>query len=163
MQYCLSLRQSRMTAEITSGSTASFSSFEKILNQKNLMVADKRIFEIARFSWQERQPPFSCATYLALLLMLPYMLAYAISYAVGIIFSYFISTYYVFRQRFSWKPFFQFPLVFAAQLFINLLILWLAVDRFAVRQELAPLIAVIFSIPVTYFMSHAIIKKRHDN
>ena len=106
---------------------------------------------------------FSYAIYIFLLLMLPYMPAYVISYATGIVFSYFINTHFVFRQRFSWKSFFQFPLVYAAQLVINLFVLWLAVDRFDMKQELAPLIAIVISIPVTYLMSRAIIKKRHGH
>ncbi len=127
------------------------------------MIAGKRFFEIARFLLAGiATTVFSYAIYLFLLQMLPYMLAYVISYAAGIVFSYFINTYFVFQQRFSWETFFQFPLVYATQLVINLLILWLAVDRVGVKQELAPLIAIIISIPVTYFMSRAIIKKRYE-
>ena len=128
------------------------------------MIAGKRFFEIARFLLAGMTTTvFSYAIYIFLLLMLPYMLAYVISYAAGIVFSYFINTHFVFRQRFSWKSFFQFPLVYAAQLVINLFVLWLAVDRFGIKPELAPIVAIIVSIPVTYFMSHAIIKKRHDH
>ena len=126
------------------------------------MIVGKRIFEIARFLLAGTATTvFSYAIYLALLILLPYMVAYVISYAAGIIFSYFINTYFVFRQRFSWKSFFQFPLVYAAQLVINLLVLWLAVDKYGIKQEFAPLIAIVVSIPATYFLSRAIIKKNN--
>ena len=128
------------------------------------MIVGKRFFEIARFLLAGTATTvFSYAVYLVLLIVLPYIIAYVISYAAGIVFSYFINTYFVFRQQFSWKSLFQFPLVYIAQLIINLFVLWLAVDRFDMKQELAPLIAIVISIPVTYLMSRAIIKKRHGH
>lgn len=128
------------------------------------MIVGKRFFEIARFLLAGTATTvFSYAVYLVLLIVLPYMIAYVISYAAGIVFSYFINTYFVFRQQFSWKSLFQFPLVYIAQLIINLFVLWLAVDRFDMKRELAPLIAIVISIPVTYLMSRAIIKKRHGH
>lgn len=124
------------------------------------MIASKKTLEIARFLLAGTAiTVFSYAIYLALLIVLPYMFAYIVSYAAGIVFSYFINTYFVFQQRFNWKSFLQFPLVYAAQLVVNLLVLWLTVDRFGVKQEFAPLIAIAISIPITYFMSRAIIKK----
>ncbi len=127
------------------------------------MISRARLFEIARFLFAGTATTvFSYAIYLALLFVLPYMVAYVISFAAGIVFSYFINTYFVFSRRFNWQSFLRFPLVYAAQLAINLGIVWLSVDRFGIRKEWAPLIAVAISIPVTYLMSRAIIKNSGD-
>lgn len=122
------------------------------------MVARHRLFEVARFLVAGLATTvFSYAVYLGLLALLSYMLAYVICYLAGIVFSYFINTYFVFGQRFRWKAFVKFPLVYAAQLAINMVVVWLAVDQFGMRKEFAPLIAIVLSIPVTYLLSRAII------
>ena len=123
------------------------------------MIERARLLEIARFLLAGLATTvFSYGIYLALLLVLPYMLAYAASYIAGIVFSYCINTYFVFSGRFSFRTFLKFPVVYLAQFAINAAVVWLAVDRFGMRKEFAPLIAIVLSIPVTYLMSRAIIK-----
>jgi putative flippase GtrA len=125
------------------------------------MIKRNGIYEILRFLLAGLSTTvFSYAIYLALLLLLPYMLAYVASFAAGIVFSYFMNTYFVFSRRFSWQTFLKFPLVYAVQLAINLGLVWLSVDKFGIRKEWAPLLAVAVSIPVTFLMSRAIIKNQ---
>ncbi|MGH8109062.1 MAG: GtrA family protein [Arenimonas sp.] len=122
------------------------------------MIERGRLFEIARFLVAGlATTAISYALYLVLLFVLPYLPAYMISYVAGIVFSYFINTYFVFSQRFSLQSFLKFPLVYIAQFAINVAVVWLAVDKFEMRKELAPLIAIVLSIPVTYLLSRAII------
>lgn len=127
------------------------------------MIKHGRLLEIARFLLAGLTTTIvSYGLYLALLFVLPYMIAYAVSYAAGIVFSYFINTYFVFAQRFSLQSFLKFPLVYLAQFVINAAVVWFAVDSFGIRKELAPLIAIVLSIPITYLMSRAIIKQSRE-
>lgn len=128
------------------------------------MITSKRIPEVARFLLAGLATTiFSYGIYLALLLVLPYLSAYVISYAAGIVFSYFINAYFVFKQRFNWHTFFRFPLVYVVQLGISLLILRVAIHRFAVPETLAPLIVIVITVPITYLMSRFILKRNsHD-
>lgn len=124
------------------------------------MLERGRLFEIVRFlAAGLTTTVFSYALYLALLLKMSYMPAYVASYIAGIVFSYFINTYFVFSEGFSLRSMLKFPLVYVAQFAINFMVIWLTVEKFEVRKELAPLIAIVLSIPVTYVMSRAIIKK----
>lgn len=124
------------------------------------MITRSRIFEVARFLLAGTLTTIlSYAVYLVLLIALPYMAAYVISFIAGIVFSYFINTYFVFSERFSWQSLIKYPLVYVAQLAINLVIVWASVDTLGIRKELAPLVAILVSIPVTYALSRAVIKK----
>lgn len=99
--------------------------------------------------------------YLIILFFLPYMVAYTLAYFLGIIFSYAINTWWVFRQPWSWFKLFQFPLVYIVQYLIGIGLLYGLVTVLGVSQQLAPLIAILLTLPLTFLMSRWIIN-RHE-
>jgi putative flippase GtrA len=99
----------------------------------------------------------SYVLYLGLLYLVSYRWAYTIAFVTGILASYAVNTHFVFRGRWSWGRAARFPAVYVVQYLAGLALLWLLVERFGMDDRLAPLFVISVSVPLTYFMSKAII------
>ena len=97
--------------------------------------------------------------YLALLLVVPYAVAYSLSYAFGIVLSYALNTWFVFRQPWDWRKLAAFPLVYALQYLVGLATLTLLVEAGLASRELAPLVVIAITVPLTYFASRFVIRR----
>lgn len=97
--------------------------------------------------------------YLVLNLILNYQVSYFISYVATVIFSYVLNAYFVFKIPMSWKTFMQFPLVYVVQYVCSAIGLEILV-RLGVSETIAPLIAIVFLLPLTYFLSRLIMSEK---
>ncbi len=95
--------------------------------------------------------------YLALLPSVGHVAAYTLAYVVGIVASYFLSTGYVFRARRSRRNTLLFPLVYVVQYLAGVAILRLCVEGLGIPAWLGALVCIVCTIPITYFLSRAII------
>lgn len=93
------------------------------------------------------------ATYLALLSIFEYRLAYSIAYVTGILLSYVFNRTFVFHTHRGWRSVLLFPFVYLAQYMVGLAIVWTWVGQLHLAQSLAPLVAILVTIPLTYFLS----------
>ncbi|MEK3675540.1 GtrA family protein [Paenibacillus sp. FSL R10-2771] len=100
------------------------------------------------------------ALYLVLLLFIEYKTSYTISYIIGIFFSYYLSTKFVFKESVSFIKFLKFPIVYLVQYFINLLFVFLFVEKLGVSSQIVPIIVTFISIPITFVLSKFIIVSR---
>jgi putative flippase GtrA len=91
--------------------------------------------------------------YLILLNFYAYTLSYSISYVCGILLAFILSRYFVFKEHQGLKSIIFFPLVYIAQYFFGLLVVWIWVRFLLLPASLAPLAAVILSLPLTYTLS----------
>ncbi|MCD1259516.1 GtrA family protein [Paenibacillus athensensis] len=101
-------------------------------------------------------------TYLIYLLLdhwVNYTMAYAVGYSAGIVFSYFMNTFFVFKSKPSIKKGMQFPLVYGVQFILSEVILYICINRLGLNAKLAPLLVIILTIPVTFLLSKLIIKR----
>jgi len=107
---------------------------------------------------------FSYAVYLLLLSIASYVTAYSISFVVGIVSGYALNTLLVFKQPWSLKKLFQYPLVYLAQYLVGIVLLSILVDYLNINEKLAPLIIVVLLLPLTFVLSKKIIKPgaRHE-
>lgn len=96
--------------------------------------------------------------YLAALQVMPYRFAYTGAYAAGIVLGYAVNTYFVFRANWSWKRMLAYPLVYLMQYGLGLLCLTVLVERHWVGQQLAPLLVVLITLPLTFLASRYLIK-----
>ena len=96
--------------------------------------------------------------YLAALQVAPYRVAYSAAYALGIVLGYAVNTIFVFHARWSWKRMLAYPLVYVLQYGVGLLGLTLLVERNWVSKELAPLVVVVATLPLTFLASRYLIK-----
>lgn len=98
--------------------------------------------------------------YLAALTVLPYRVAYTAAYALAILSSYALNTYFVFRARWDWRRLLAFPLVYLTQYAASLACLSLLVERLSISEKIAPLVVVLVIIPITYFASRYVLKRK---
>lgn len=102
------------------------------------------------------------AVYLALLQLAGYKFAYTIAYVFGIALSFVINRFFVFQTHRGWRSMVFFPFVYLAQYLVSLLILWVWVERLHQPKQLGPIIAVIFTVPLTYALSRLVFKGRRS-
>ena len=98
------------------------------------------------------------AIYLVALQFLPYRIAYSTAYAIGILLAYAVNTSFVFRARWSWKRMLAYPLVYLLQYAIGLACLTFLVEGGWVGKEIAPLVVVVLTLPITFIASRYLIK-----
>jgi putative flippase GtrA len=95
--------------------------------------------------------------YALMLQLLPYLVAYTIVFIVSIFISYLLNSKFVFKQKLEWSKALKYPLVYAVQYLLGIVSLYLLVRLFRVDKLLAPIIIVVFTIPVTYVLSRRIV------
>ncbi|MGF6113685.1 GtrA family protein [Pseudomonas frederiksbergensis] len=117
--------------------------------------------EIARFLLSGGlNTALTYAIYLLVLLFLPYKTSYTISYISGIGIAYALNRFFVFKGHQGIKSVALLPLVYLVQYLCSLLILWVWVEQLGYDQRIAPLIAIIITIPLTFILSKLIFAKK---
>ena len=102
----------------------------------------------------------SYAAYWALLGVVGYRVAFTLAFVLGIVVSYCLNARFVFRQPLRLRAFAKFPLVYGAQYLLGLAIVSLCVEWLGLPAVIAPLLALVVTIPVTYVLSRAVIVSR---
>ncbi|RZO08824.1 GtrA family protein [Pseudomonas moorei] len=97
--------------------------------------------------------------YLILLMFLPYTTSYTISYIAGIVLAYLLNRFFVFKSHQGLKTIALLPLVYVMQYVISMLILWCWVEKLGFNDSLAPIVAIIITIPITYVLSKFVFSK----
>lgn len=93
--------------------------------------------------------------YLILLLVVEYWAAYTISYVCGIVLSYLINRR-VFRANHNWSSALLFPGIYLVQYLVGLAVVHAWVKMLDLPAQLAPLVAVLITLPVTFLLSRAV-------
>jgi putative flippase GtrA len=96
--------------------------------------------------------------YLLFLRILPYAFAYSVSFGAGILISLFLNATWVFRKRVTARTTVQFPLVYVVQYLFGLALLAMFVERLGMRRELAPLLVVACTVPITFLLTRYVFR-----
>jgi putative flippase GtrA len=105
-------------------------------------------------------------TYIAYLLLLnvsPYRLAFTISFVLGVAISYVLNTRFVFRSASTRRSMLQFPLICVAQYLLGLVLVSLGVSWLGMPAWMAPLAALVLTIPFTYFLTRMLLTGRQPS
>lgn len=89
-----------------------------------------------------------------------YRISFVAGYVISIIFSYFLNTYFTYKEKPSLKKFLIFPLTYIPNFIIQYIGMILLVDHFDMNRKLAPIITAIVSTPITFFVMRYVIKKK---
>lgn len=98
--------------------------------------------------------------YLSLLSALGYKIAYSIAYVVGIVLAFMINRLFVFQTHRGWRSVVLFPFVYLAQYLVSLAVLWTWVERLHMSSKLAPMVAILITIPLTFTLSRLVFGRR---
>lgn len=100
------------------------------------------------------------ALYALCLLLMSYKLAYSLAYVCGIVISYYLNSFFVFKEPVTLVKFLKYPVVYIVQYCLGIAVLYVCVDILGVSQWLAPVIVIAVNLPVTFVISKFIIKGR---
>ncbi|NWF29909.1 GtrA family protein [Streptomyces sp. PKU-EA00015] len=94
--------------------------------------------------------------YLVLLTWLPYVAAHVVAFLLSMVGSFFLTSYFTYRTRPTWRKFLLFPLTNATNFVVTTSGVYLLVDVLHFGSRYAPLIAAAAAIPVTFVVSRTI-------
>lgn len=87
-----------------------------------------------------------------------YLLAHVIAVAISVSGSFFLNSYYTYKVKPTWKKFFLFPLTQVVNLVATAIFLVFLVDLLHIDRSLAPVAAVVITIPITFFITSKVLK-----
>lgn len=100
------------------------------------------------------------AIYLVLVnLFFNHINSYIISYIVGIVISYFLNSSFVFKVQPKFSTFLVFPLVYIIQFILGFAGIYFLIDILAINKNIAPLIIIVFTLPIGFLLSRKVFKK----
>lgn len=102
------------------------------------------------------------ALYRLLLLALPYLAAHLIAYAISVVFSFFMSCWFTYRVRPTWRRFVLFPLSVAVNFCFATFGTVTMVELVHVPQEWASLAASLLAIPFTFVTARYVLTGPHN-
>ena len=98
--------------------------------------------------------------YLLFCLVVPIMAAHVLAFLVAMVGSYFLSCYFTFRTKPTWRKFLLFPLSNATNFVVSTAGLYLLVHWLDVDSRIAPLIAAAAAIPFTFVIAQFVLVNR---
>lgn len=91
--------------------------------------------------------------YLFLLNFLSYQESYTVAYVCGIVLAFFLGRFFVFKSHRGVQSIFLFPIIYLVQYLASMLILWVWVEQLYLSYSVAPLVAILVTVPITYMLS----------
>lgn len=88
-----------------------------------------------------------------------YMVAHIIGFVVSFIISFYLNTYFTYRVKPTLKKFLQFPLTQVVNVSTSSILVFLLVEWVHLNSNLAPIIAVFFTVPITFIVTSKILKQ----
>lgn len=98
--------------------------------------------------------------YLILLNIFSYKLSFTISYILGIVLSYALNRYWVFKTTGTIKRIILFPGIYLIQYLFGLLVAFVWVEIVGLGEKTAPLASIALSIPITFFLTRLLFKSK---
>jgi len=90
---------------------------------------------------------------------LSYLPSHLTGFVISFIISYFLNCYFVYKVTPTLKKFIQFPLTQIVNMGVQTLLLYIFVELLHIDKVYAPFPALIFTIPITYFVTTYILTK----
>lgn len=92
--------------------------------------------------------------------VMPYIAAHLVATAFAMVGSFFLNTYWTFRTKPTWRKFAIFPLTNLTNYVVQTVGLFALVEFLSVDERIAPLIAAVVAIPITFLLSRKILLER---
>lgn len=99
-------------------------------------------------------------SYLLLVQVLPYLVAHVLAFAISMTGSFLLNCLVTYRTRPTWRKLLLFPLTVAANFTITTVGVAVLVELLSVDQRVAPLLAAVVAIPLTFVATRAVLVGR---
>jgi putative flippase GtrA len=100
--------------------------------------------------------------YLLLNRVFDYRIAYTLSFVIGIVVSFVLNSVFAFRQPLRWRRLLVYPAVYLLQYIAGLGVVWVFVAVFGQSETWAPLVAVVFTLPLTFLATRYVLSAKTD-
>lgn len=97
--------------------------------------------------------------YILLLNIFSYQESYTMAYVFGVVLAFVLGRFFVFNSHRGVRSFILFPLVYLVQYFVSMVILWVWIERLNYSDSVAPLVAILITVPITYVLSRFVFVK----
>lgn len=91
-------------------------------------------------------------------LSMHYIFAHGIGFAISLVVSFFLNVYFTYKVKPTWKKFLTFPFTQVVNVSVSTLFLLVFVEWLYISSSIAPLIAVFFTVPITYIVTKKILQ-----
>ncbi len=95
--------------------------------------------------------------YLLLLLVATYQVSYTITYIFGIGLAYWLNLKFVFNEKSTKRKIVLYPLVYIVQYAFGMIILHIAINTYSLPKEIAPILVIVLTIPLTFILTKKIL------
>lgn len=87
-----------------------------------------------------------------------YFPAHLTGFAVSMVGSFFLNTFFTYQVKPTLEKFLKFPLTQLVNITTSAALLFLMVGIFQLNSSIAPIVAVLFTIPITFFVTGKVLK-----
>jgi putative flippase GtrA len=98
--------------------------------------------------------------YLVFKLALPYLAAHAVAFVLSMVGSFFLNCYFTFHTRPTLRKFLLFPLSNVTNFVLTSVGLYVLVQFLGLNDRVAPLLAAVLAIPVTFLVAQLVLAGR---
>lgn len=88
-----------------------------------------------------------------------YLISHLSGFLVSFVISFFLNVYFTYRVKPTISKFLKFPLTQVVNMSVSSALVYIFIEWFHINGNIAPLAAVIFTVPVTFIVTSKILKK----
>lgn len=88
-----------------------------------------------------------------------YLISHLFGFLVSFVISFFLNVYFTYRVKPTISKFLKFPLTQVVNMSVSSALVYIFIEWFHINGNIAPLAAVIFTVPVTFIVTSKILKK----
>jgi putative flippase GtrA len=100
--------------------------------------------------------------YVGLLRLLTYRAAYSVAFAAGVLLSFVVNSWFVFRVPLRWRRLIPYPGVYLAQYLVGYAAVSLLVERGGLPAPVAPLVALVVTVPLGFVLTRLVLAVRRE-
>ena len=89
---------------------------------------------------------------------LPYLLAHVLGFLISLNVSFFLNSYVTYKVKPTLKKYLYFPLTQAVNMSVSTVLIYVFVEFIHLNSNIAPFVAVLFTVPITFLVSSRIMK-----
>lgn len=87
-----------------------------------------------------------------------YFLSHMLGFMISLVGSFFLNTYVTYQVKPTWGKFIRFPFTQVVNTLSSMILLFVFIEWLQVNSKFAPLLAVFFTVPITFIITGRILK-----